>query len=62
MWGELAAGWPWDRRDTTFSTFGYEMFELARDGDWMRAGANVLLQLSCCLVAVWGGFSLAKLW
>jgi len=40
---------------TTFSTFGYETLALARDGDHLRAGANVLLTVVLCLVAVWLG-------
>ena len=40
---------------TTFSTFGYETLVLARDGDHFRAGANVLLTIVLCLIAVWLG-------
>jgi len=42
---------------TTFSTFGYETLILARAGDQLRAGANVLLTVVLCLVAVWLGHS-----
>jgi CrcB protein len=44
---------------TTFSTFGYETLILARTGDQFRAGANVLLTVVLCLVAVWLGHSFA---
>ena len=44
---------------TTFSTFGYETLILARAGDQFRAGANVLLTVVLCLVAVWLGHSFA---
>ena len=43
---------------TTFSAFGYETFALARDGRWSLAGANVLLQLVCGLLAVFLGYRL----
>ena len=40
---------------TTFSSFSLQTLELARDGDWLRAGLNSVLSLICCLVAVWLG-------
>ena len=40
---------------TTFSSFSLQTLELARDGDWLRAGFNSVLSLICCLVAVWLG-------
>jgi CrcB protein len=42
---------------TTFSSFSLQTMELARAGDWLRAGVNSLLSLVCCLVAVWLGRS-----
>ena len=44
---------------TTFSSFSLQTLELARDGDWLRAGLNSVLSLVCCLVAVWLGRSAA---
>jgi len=44
---------------TTFSSFSLQTLELARDGDWLKAGLNSLLSLGCCLLAVWLGRSLA---
>ncbi|MGI8891468.1 MAG: fluoride efflux transporter CrcB [Chthoniobacterales bacterium] len=44
---------------TTFSSFSLQTLELARGGDWFRAGLNTVLSLVCCLVAVWLGRSLA---
>ena len=41
---------------TTFSAFGYETFTLARDGRWGLAMANVVLQLTCGLLAVAAGY------
>jgi CrcB protein len=46
---------------TTFSSFSLQTLELARDGDWLRAGLNSVLSLVCCLVAVWLGRSIALL-
>ena len=46
---------------TTFSSFSLQTLDLARDGDWLKAGLNCLLSLGCCLVAVWLGRSLALL-
>jgi CrcB protein len=42
---------------TTFSSFSLQTLDLARDGDWFRAGLNSILSLICCLVAVWLGRS-----
>jgi CrcB protein len=44
---------------TTFSSFSLQTLELARDGDWLKAGLNSALSLACCLIAVWLGRSLA---
>ena len=44
---------------TTFSSFSLQTLELARDGDWLRAGLYSVLSLVCCLVAVWLGRSAA---
>lgn len=44
---------------TTFSSFSLQTLELAREGDWLRAGLNSLLSLACCLLAVWLGRALA---
>lgn len=41
---------------TTFSTFGYETFALMRDGQFLLATSNILLQVIVGLVAVWLGF------
>lgn len=44
---------------TTFSTFGYETFNLMRDGQLASAIANCGLQVILGVVAVWAGYSLA---
>jgi fluoride exporter len=40
---------------TTFSSFSLQTLTLARDGEWLYAGANILLSVILCLVAVWLG-------
>ena len=46
---------------TTFSSFSLQTLELAREGDWLKAGLNSVLSLVCCLIAVWLGRALALL-
>lgn len=45
---------------TTFSTFGYETFELVRDGELMRVAGSVLTHLLVGVAAVWLGYGLAS--
>jgi CrcB protein len=45
---------------TTFSSFSLQTLDLARDGDWLRAGGNVLLSVFSCLLAVWVGHAIAE--
>jgi CrcB protein len=40
---------------TTFSSFSLQTLNLAREGEWFRAGANSVGSLVACLVAVWLG-------
>jgi len=40
---------------TTFSTFSLETVNLMREGDWMRASANVIGSVVLCLIAVLAG-------
>ncbi len=40
---------------TTFSSFSLETLNLARDGEWLAAGANVAGSVVLCLAAVWLG-------
>ena len=44
---------------TTFSSFSLQTLNLVRDGEWLRAGGNVVLSVVLCLVAVWIGHVLA---
>ena len=45
---------------TTFSSFSLQTLALARSGAWFAAGANVLLSVALCLVAVTLGHLLAE--
>jgi len=40
---------------TTFSSFSLQTLTLLRDGDWLRAGGNIVLSVVLCLLAVWLG-------
>ena len=40
---------------TTFSSFSLQTLNLARGGEFLLAGANVVLSVVLCLVAVWLG-------
>jgi fluoride exporter len=44
---------------TTFSSFSLQTLNLARDGEWLGAGANVVLSVVLCLLAVWIGHAAA---
>lgn len=46
---------------TTFSTFGYESFNLLRDGEFGTALINVAANVLFGLIAVWLGYLVAKL-
>lgn len=47
---------------TTFSSFSLQTLNLARAGDWTRAGLNVVLSVVVCLLAVWLGHALGRYW
>ena len=44
---------------TTFSSFSLQTLNLAEEGEWLHAGANVIGSVALCLVAVWLGHLLA---
>ncbi|MBT3177570.1 MAG: fluoride efflux transporter CrcB [Desulfobacula sp.] len=46
---------------TTFSTFGYEIFTVARDGQFVSALTNLMLHLILGFGSVWLGFSMSRL-
>ena len=45
---------------TTFSTFGYETFQLVRDGQWPAASVSVGLHVALGIGGVWAGDALAR--
>jgi CrcB protein len=40
---------------TTFSSFSLQTLNLAQDGEYVRASANVVLSVTLCLASVWLG-------
>ncbi len=44
---------------TTFSSFSLQTLNLLQDGELFRAGANMVLSVVCCMIAVWAGYLLA---
>jgi fluoride exporter len=44
---------------TTFSSFSLQTLNLANDGEWFGAAANIGLSVALCLIAVWIGVALA---
>ncbi len=44
---------------TTFSSFSLQTLNLVEDGQWLRAGGNVVLSVVLCLLGVWLGHVLA---
>jgi CrcB protein len=45
---------------TTFSTFSYETVRLLEEGSFVAAGANILLNVTVCIVAAAIGIYLAR--
>ena len=45
---------------TTFSTFSIETLMLVESGELSRAGLNVVLSVSLCLVATWFGLVMGR--
>ncbi len=41
---------------TTFSSFSLQTVDLARDGQWLYAGANIVGSFVLCLTAAWLGY------
>ncbi|MEK7780553.1 MAG: fluoride efflux transporter CrcB [Verrucomicrobiota bacterium] len=40
---------------TTFSSFSLQTLSLVQQGQWLRAGLNILGSVALCLIAVWLG-------
>ena len=47
---------------STFSTFGLETFNLAKDKEFALAGMNLLFSCGVGTLAVWAGYRLAEHW
>ena len=47
---------------TTFSTFSMETLHLLLNGEAFKAGLNMVLNVSLCVFAAWGGVMLARQW
>jgi fluoride exporter len=45
---------------TTFSSFSLQTLNLMNDGEWLRAGGNIVGSVALCLIAVWLGYMLAS--
>jgi fluoride exporter len=45
---------------TTFSAFGYETFQLLRDGQWNTAALSTVLQVLLGIGAMWLGHALGR--
>ena len=45
---------------TTFSTFSYTTLILINDGNYVRAGMNIILSFSLCLLMAFIGFWISK--
>ncbi len=45
---------------TTYSTFGFETFNLIRDQQYVTAISNIILHIITGIIAVWLGFVIAR--
>ncbi|MEM6885163.1 MAG: fluoride efflux transporter CrcB [Verrucomicrobiota bacterium] len=45
---------------TTFSTFSFQVLEQLREEQWLAAGANVVLSVVLCVLAVAAGITAAR--
>ncbi len=47
---------------TTFSTFSMETLNLLLNGEALKAGLNMLLNVALCVLAAWAGVMMARQW
>ncbi|MCF2947038.1 fluoride efflux transporter CrcB [Paraglaciecola aquimarina] len=45
---------------TTFSTFSVDTIMLFQQGFWLKAGLNIILNVTCCLFAAWLATQIVK--
>jgi CrcB protein len=45
---------------TTFSSFSLQTLTLMQESEWLYASGNIILSFTCCMVAVWFGYLIAK--
>jgi CrcB protein len=45
---------------TTFSSFSLQTLNLAHEGQWLYAGANIVGSVVLCLIGVWAGYLLGQ--
>lgn len=43
---------------TTFSSFSMDNVLLLQEGEWLKMGLNIILNVTICIFAAWGGFQL----
>lgn len=43
---------------TTFSTFSMDNVLLLQQGEWLKMGLNIVLNVVVCIAAAWAGFQL----
>jgi CrcB protein len=46
---------------TTFSSFGYETWELVKASEWLKAGLNVVLSVVLSFAGLWVGVIIGRL-
>jgi len=46
---------------TTFSSFGYETWELMKASEWLKAGLNVFLSVALSFIGLWAGVIIGRL-
>jgi len=45
---------------TTFSTFSFDTILLLQSSQWLKAGVNIILNVTCCLCVTWVALHIFK--
>lgn len=45
---------------TTFSTFSFDTILLLQSSQWLKAGLNIILNVTCCLCVTWVALHIFK--